>query len=89
RLFVRQDRPQGAIFSDAMRCPISLDVRHCTPAITACYQRLRASGKPPKVARCAAARKLLHQAWALGSKRQRFDPGYHQQQHEALPQLAA
>ncbi len=59
------------------------------PAITAFYQRLRAAGKPPKVARCAAARKLLHQAWALGSKRQHFDPGHKQQQHEALPQLAA
>jgi hypothetical protein len=59
------------------------------PAIKAFYQRLRAAGKPKKVARCAAARKLLHQAWALGSKLQRFDPGHKQQQHEALPQLAA
>ena len=59
------------------------------PAITACYQRLRAAGKPPKVARCAAARKLLHLAWALGSKSQRFDPDHKQQQHAALPQLAA
>ena len=52
-------------------------------------QHLRASGKPPKVARCAAARKLLHQAWALGSKLQRFDPDHKQQQHEPIPQLAA
>ena len=37
----------------------------------------------------AAARKLLHLAWALGSKRQRFDPDHKQQQHVALPQLAA
>jgi transposase len=58
-------------------------------AIQAFYQRLRAMGKPPKVARCAAARKLLHLAWALGSKRQRFDPDHKQQQHVALPQLAA
>ena len=58
------------------------------PAIRAFYERLRAAGKPPKVARCAAARKLLHQAWALGSNLQRFDPGY-QQQADALPDLAA
>ncbi len=67
----------------------TLSATRYNPAITAFYQRLRASGKPPKVARCAAARKLLHQAWALGSKRQRFDPDHKQQQHEALPQLAA
>ncbi len=66
----------------------TLSAARYNPAITAFYRRLRAAGKPKKVARCAAARKLLHQAWALGSKRQRFDPD-HQQQHEALPQLAA
>jgi transposase len=32
------------------------------PAIRAFHQRLRDAGKPPKVARGAAARKLLHQA---------------------------
>ena len=62
--------------------------RH-NPAIRAFFQRLRAAGKPMKVARCAAARKLLHLAWALGSKRQRFDPDHKQQQHTASPQLAA
>jgi transposase len=41
--------------------------RH-NPAIRAFYRRLRAAGKPKKVARCAAARKLLHQTWTLGSK---------------------
>ena len=51
------------------------------------YKRLVAAGKPKKVARCAAARKLLHQAWALGSKLQPFDPGY--RQHDAVPDLAA
>jgi transposase len=66
----------------------ALSAARFNPAIKAFYQRLRAAGKPPKVARCAAARKLLHQAWALGSKRQRFDPD-HKQQHDALPQLAA
>jgi transposase len=33
--------------------------RH-NPTIKTFYDRLRAAGKPPKVARCAAARKLLH-----------------------------
>jgi transposase len=67
----------------------TLSAARYNPAIKAFYQRLRAAGKPKKVARCAAARNLLHQAWALGSKLQRFDPGYQQQQHEALPELAA
>ena len=67
----------------------TLSAARYNPAIKAFYDRLRAAGKPLKVARCAAARKLLHQAWALGSKLQRFDPGYQQQQHDALPQLAA
>ena len=66
----------------------TLSAARFNPAIKAFYQRLRAAGKPPKVARCAAARKLLHQAWALGSRLQRFDP-HHQQQHEAVPDLAA
>ena len=59
------------------------------PAIRAFYRRLRAAGKPPKVARCAAARKLLHQAWALGSKLRHFDPHHGQQHQEASPGLAA
>src|SRR6266516_1240363 len=46
------------------------------PVIKAHYQRLRAAGKPNKVARCAAARKLLHLAWAVVTKRQPFDPSY-------------
>ena len=58
------------------------------PAIKPFYDRLRAAGKPVKVARCAAARKLLHLAWALATKRQRFDP-MKQQQHTTLPNLAA
>src|SRR5215212_7426349 len=67
----------------------TLSAARYNPAIRAFYQRLRAAGKPMKVARCAAARKLLHQVWALGSKLQRFDPEYQQQQHEALSDLAA
>jgi transposase len=46
------------------------------PVIKAYYQRLRAAGKPAKVARCAAARKLLHLAWAVVTKGQPFDPAY-------------
>jgi len=47
------------------------------PMLRAFYQRLREAGKPVKVARCAAARKLLHLAWALVTKRQPFDPLRH------------
>ena len=67
----------------------TLSATRYNPAIRAFYERLRAAGKPMKVARCAAARKLLHQAWALGTKQQRFDPDHEQQQHEAVPDLAA
>jgi transposase len=51
--------------------------RH-NPAVKAFYDRLRARGKAPKVARCAAARKLLHIAWAVGTKDQPFDAHYHE-----------
>ncbi len=47
------------------------------PMLRVFYQRLREAGKPVKVARCAAARKLLHLAWALVTKRQPFDPLRH------------
>ena len=46
------------------------------PVIRPFYERLRAAGKPVKVARCAAARKLLHLAWAVATTGQAFDPGY-------------
>ena len=46
------------------------------------YERLRAAGKPMKVARCAAARKLLHLAWAVVTKRQPFDAAYGRQMAE-------
>jgi transposase len=49
--------------------------RH-NPVIRAQYERLRAAGKPVKVARCAAARKLLHIAYAVVTKGQVFDPQY-------------
>ncbi len=43
------------------------------PVVKAFYERLRRAGKPMKVARCAAARKLLHLAWAVVTKGQPFD----------------
>jgi len=49
--------------------------RH-NPLIRAQYERLRAAGKPAKVARCAAARKLMQLAYAVVRKGERFDPDY-------------
>jgi transposase len=46
------------------------------PVIKAFYTRLRAAGKPRKVAVCAAARKLLRIAWAVANHDQDFDPAY-------------
>jgi transposase len=46
------------------------------PIIKTYYDRLRAAGKPMKVARCACARKLLHIAFAVVTREQAFDPDY-------------
>jgi hypothetical protein len=46
------------------------------PAIKPYYERLRAAGKPMKVARCACARKLLHIAYAVVTQQRAFDPTY-------------
>jgi transposase len=54
----------------------TLSAARYNPTIQAFYSRLRERGKPCKVARCAAARKLLHVVWALVTKGQRFDPHY-------------
>lgn len=54
----------------------TLSAARYNPLVKAVYKRLRAAGKPMKVARCAAARKLLHLAWALIMKKQLFDPQY-------------
>jgi transposase len=67
----------------------TLSAAQHNPVIKPFSRRLRDAGKPKQVARCAAARKLLPLAWAVGTKHQPFDPAYQQQQHEALPQLAA
>ena len=66
----------------------TLSAARCNPAIKAFYALLRAVGKSMEVARCAAARKLLHQAWTFGSKLRRFDPD-HNKRHAAVPRLAA
>ena len=54
----------------------TLSAAQHNPVIRALYQRLRKAGKPMKVARCAAARKLLRLAWAVVTKRHEFDPKY-------------
>lgn len=53
------------------------------PVIREQYQRLRAAGKPNKVARCAAARKLMHLAYAVVTKGRPFDPAYRSSGSEA------
>jgi transposase len=54
----------------------SLSAAQYNPLIRAFYSRLRLAGKPKKVARCAAARKLLHLAWAVVRTGRPFDPHY-------------
>jgi transposase len=63
----------------------SLTAARYNPAVAALYERLRAAGKPVKVARCAAARKLLHQMWAIGTSQRPFDPTYHTQRPPSPP----
>jgi transposase len=52
----------------------SLRAARFNPVIHTFYNRLREAGKPEKVARCAAARKRLHRAWAVMKNDQPFDP---------------
>ncbi len=54
----------------------TLSAARYNPMIKSFYTRLRDAGKPPKVARCAAARKLLHLAFAVVTKRQDFAVSY-------------
>lgn len=54
----------------------TLSATQHNPIIREFYERLRASGKLKKVARCAAARKLLRIAWAVVTKGEPFDPEY-------------
>lgn len=62
----------------------SLSATRYNPPIKTFYERLRATGKPMKVARCAAARKLLHVAWAVVTKGQPFDPAHAQPRSAAI-----
>ena len=50
----------------------TLTAARYNPSLRAFYQRLRAAGKPTKVARGATARKLLHLAWAMVKKREPY-----------------
>jgi transposase len=52
----------------------TLSAARCNPVVQPFYARLRAAGKPMKVARCAAARKLLTIAWAVATKQHDFVP---------------
>jgi transposase len=61
----------------------SLSAAQYNPVIKAFYDRLRAAGKPMKVARCAAARKLLHLAFAVITHKEDFDPLYAQRQQRS------
>jgi transposase len=54
----------------------TLSAARYNPVIKRFYDRLRAQGKPAKVARCAAARKLLHLAFAVATNKENFDPDY-------------
>jgi transposase len=54
----------------------TLSAARYNPIIQRFYDRLRAQGKPAKVACCAAARKLLHLAFAVATHQEEFDPQY-------------
>ncbi len=63
----------------------TLNAARFNPVVRACYERRRAAGKPPKVARCAAARKLLQIAWAVVHTGQPFDPAYQHHRRGGAP----
>jgi transposase len=75
-------RPQiGHAGNKRLRTALYLATFNATrfnPVIREFYERLRARGKPKKVARCAAARKLLQIAWAVVTTGIPFDPTYQQ-----------
>lgn len=52
----------------------SLSAVRFNPLLRPFYQRLRAAGKPVKVARIAVTRKLIHIAWAVVTHHTDFDP---------------
>lgn len=61
--------------------PATLSAARHDPAIRAFFRRLRAAQRATCIG-LPAARKLLHLAWALAIKRQRFDPHRGQQRGE-------
>jgi transposase len=63
----------------------TLSAARYNPVIKPYYERLCAAGKPNKVARCAAARKLLHLTYALVTQGRDFDPHYGQSAPSACP----
>jgi transposase len=62
----------------------AVSAMRCNLILRTFYARLKAAGKPSKVALCAVARKLLHWAWALVTKRRTFDPEYGHPKSEAV-----
>ena len=54
----------------------TINAARFNPIIKRFYERLRAAGKPAKVARCAAARKLLLLIYAVVNNCRPFDPAY-------------
>lgn len=63
---------------------VVLNAIRCNPWLRQYYERLRAAGKPGKVAVTAAMRKLLTAVWSVATHRKPFVP------HLALPaQLGA
>jgi transposase len=64
----------------------TLSAARFNPLIKPFYERLRAAGKPTKVVRCAAARKLLHLAFALGTHLEDFDPQYQSKNKRLAPE---
>lgn len=54
------------------------------PMISSFYTQLLARGKVKKVAQCAAARKLLHLAFAVVKKGKAFEADYRQKKLEGI-----
>ena len=51
-----------------------LNAVRCNPWLRQYYERLRAAGKPGKVAVIVAMRKLLTTVWSVATHRRAFDP---------------
>ena len=66
----------------------TLTAARFNPMIRTQYERLRAAGKPSKVARCAAARKLIHLAFAVVTKKRPFEPCYRAASADAVAETA-